>query len=155
MVDSAMKRSIINLLNSEPVLDEKANQKPLENWRIAGPLRLEEIIANSDVPICLNANELTYVYNQEETTNFSGLQFKYSGQINKDDVYEGIGRRIFEDGDIVEGQCINGKINGYGRTFDISGGYYVGTYRDGQSHGYGKYVHPDGVTVEEGLWMDD
>lgn len=61
------------------MLDEKACSRPLENWLIEGPLKLEDIIANSEVPINLNSNHLTYVQNQKETTNFSGLEFKYSG----------------------------------------------------------------------------
>ena len=63
-------------------------------------------------------------------------------------VAEGIARRVFHTGkynsQIQEGQFVNGKLDGYGRTCYEDGDCYIGYFKKGERHGAGKYVKSNG-----------
>ena len=72
------------------------------------------------------------------------MNFIYNGQADLDtNKLEGIGRAFFKDtsgdkSEVYEGQTSNSLANGFGRTILHNGDYYVGWYKGGKKHGYGK-----------------
>ena len=67
------------------------------------------------------------------------------------DTREGVGRRIFHDGSIYEGEWSDNKQNGWGRVILDDGELYEGYFKDGWRKGMGKCTHPDG-RIEQGYW---
>lgn len=47
------------------------------------------------------------------------------------------GRHVFEDGSIYEGELVMGKPNGYGTRTLVSGNIFEGQHKDGFAHGHG------------------
>ena len=80
------------------------------------------------------------------------------------DVYEGEmlnGERFgngkityFEDGSMYDGQFVHDEPEGFGKKFWADGIEYVGEWKAGKMHGYGRYVMCDGY-VMEGLFQND
>lgn len=60
-------------------------------------------------------------------------------------VEEGIGRKIWEDGELAEGYFHKNKLFGYARSIYSSGNYYIGMHENHKRHGYGRYVYIDGT----------
>ena len=70
----------------------------------------------------------------------------------------GVGRVIFtvgkNDTQILEGQFLNGKLNGFGRIFYPTGSYYIGQFKNGKKHGEGKSVLKSGKVIQ-GKYKDN
>jgi hypothetical protein len=90
-----------------------------KKWSELGPLRLEDIIANSNEPI-------------DQSLQFG--QSKYNkciiGQIGHDGKVQGVGKEINHI--IYEGQFKNDIYHGYGRYIYSDGDYYIGHWIDGK-----------------------
>ena len=54
---------------------------------------------------------------------------------------------------MIEGQLVNGKLNGFGRVifFDLT--YAIGYFKDNKLHGYGEYHKSFGRCIK-GQWRD-
>jgi len=109
-----------------------------EKWNELGPLRLEDIVANSQEPI-------------DQTLKFGQSQYnKYIiGQLGRNGKVTGVGKEINHI--IYEGQFKDDIYNGYGRFIYSNGNYYIGNWLDGKRSGYGKLVDKSG-RVYEGQW---
>ena len=57
-----------------------------------------------------------------------------------------------DNGNIYEGECLNGKFNGKGKITYVTGDYFVGDFVDGDCHGKGIMTYADGE-VTEGYWI--
>ena len=88
------------------------------------------------------------------------------GQINSENVLDGIGRKIelyfpyhhgkymdYGEFAIFEGQFANGKLNGFGRCFTNYGGVTTGWYDDDQLNGYAIRVYKG--EAKEGMFQKD
>lgn len=110
-----------------------------QKWSELGPLRLEDIIANSNEPI-------------DQSLQFG--QSKYNkfiiGQIGLDGRVQGVGKEINHI--IYEGQFKNDIYHGYGRYIYSNGNYYIGNWVDGKRSGWAKLVDKSGK-VYEGMWQ--
>ncbi|CDW88864.1 morn repeat protein [Stylonychia lemnae] len=71
---------------------------------------------------------------------------------------DGRGRLIYSNGSVYDGLWKNNEKNGYGRKISgdeqWQGVYYIGEFKDGKYHGYGKTYWKDG-RIYEGQWEDD
>ena len=109
-----------------------------DKWSELGPLKLEDIVANSDEPI-------------DQSLEFG--QSRYSkfiiGQIGPDGRCQGVGKEINHI--IYEGQFKNDVYHGYGRYIYSNGNYYIGNWIDGKRSGWGKLVDRNGK-IYEGMW---
>lgn len=116
-----------------------ALQAVKQKWSELGPLRLEDIIANSNEPI-------------DQSLQFG--QSKYNkyiiGQIGHDGRVQGVGKEINHI--IYEGQFKNDIYHGYGRYIYSNGNYYLGNWVDGKRSGWGKLVDKSGK-IYEGMWQ--
>lgn len=64
----------------------------------------------------------------------------------------GIGRRIYYDNSIYEGNFFHGQAHGFGRRIFKNGDWYVGWFSYGTFNGYG--YRRTYQTDEVGLWYD-
>ena len=134
------------MLSSQP---ERADSTALTTWKKLDPLNVNDIIAKSGINnFDVNSDSLEFKRVKYANGGYSIGQFKKGT-----DTWHGICRYVNRYGNIFEGMCQNGSLNGYGRYFWPNGGYYVGMWKDSNRHGQGKLVHVDG-TVEEGEWKD-
>ena len=46
---------------------------------------------------------------------------------------------------MYEGSVQDGKFNGFGRLIGADKAYYIGEFKNGSIHGYGKFYMPDGT----------
>lgn len=106
-----------------------------DKWNELGPLRLDDIVANSQIPI-------------DQTLSFG--QSKYNkyiiGQLGGNGKVTGVGKEINHI--IYEGQFVDDVYNGYGRFIYSNGNYYIGNWVDGKRSGYGKLVDKNGKVYE-------
>lgn len=110
-----------------------------EKWTELGPLKLEDIIANSSEPI-------------DQSLQFGQSRFNkfIIGQIGPDGRVQGVGKEINHI--IYEGQFKNDIYHGYGRYIYSNGNFYLGNWVDGKRSGWGKLVDKSGK-VYEGMWQ--
>lgn len=69
------------------------------------------------------------------------------------DCVNGRGKMLYANGNIYEGDFVNGKREGLGTSTFTNRATYTGQYSKGLFHGKGKYNYPDGG-VYEGNWVD-
>ena len=60
----------------------------------------------------------------------------------------GYGKFIYDDGDIYEGDFVNGKREGQGTYTSKSGKVHIGRFANNQPNGKGKLKYPDGENYE-------
>ena len=84
-----------------------------DKWNELGPLRLEDIIANSTEPL-----------NQKLQFGQSNYSEYIIGQLGADGRVQGVGKEI--NNIIYEGQFKNDIYHGYGRYIYSNGNYYIG-----------------------------
>jgi hypothetical protein len=70
---------------------------------------------------------------------------KYSGEY-KGGVRNGVIKAEYDDGDISWGMFKDGQLNGYNTYQWKSGSTYTGQLKNGDSHGYGIYRYTHGAT---------
>lgn len=70
-------------------------------------------------------------------------------------VYLGHGRLSMADGGYYKGTFVNGEIQGHGfRLFGLNGCTYTGEFYQGEMNGQGIYKTPQGLHYE-GNWLDN
>ena len=57
----------------------------------------------------------------------------------------GLGRVEWTDGDIYEGELVDGVFDGYGRYIWNDGYMYIGQWKNKKQNGLGVYVSPSGI----------
>ena len=148
LADSSLKRQIEDMLKQVPELGSDKPQKALTNWKRLGPLTLEQIMERSEVPLDF-----------DESVNYYKMESYYTGgkeygQFRKDVVKcNGVGRAVYPDGQIYEGQFRDGKPNGYGRNLWADGQFYAGQYKNNKRHGIGRLQYVSGK-VYSGVWSE-
>lgn len=148
LLQSKLPQELLRMLQEEPAVDQLRDKQMivLKRWKEFGPLNLSDIHSKSAINM---SSQLHY----EEKQYDNGL---YQGQFNAQKVQNGIGRMLYNqnsncEGYFYEGQQLNGKKNGYGRSIHSSGKYYIGMWKGGERDGYGKQVDATGK-VEEGIF---
>lgn len=133
-----LPNSLIKMMSTRPV---NATDPVIKKWDTLGPMNLND-------PKMKN-----------EWSTIDGLHFGQSldsvylwGQIDNQRKAQGIGRTIFESGNVHEGMYKDDKRHGYGRFIWSDGAYYVGMWANGMRSGLGQFVHADGQ-IEEGIWQ--
>jgi hypothetical protein len=63
-------------------------------------------------------------------------------------------RKVYDNGDVYEGELEDGKKHGKGKFVWTCGDVYEGDWKDNNRHGNGKMLSPNGE-VYEGDWKDD
>eukprot|EP01084_Bolivina_argentea_P031252 57841_1 len=102
-----------------------------------------------DGPFITLCKEIKYKENDKwKRDKYIGGVNKYIGKRN------GIGKMIWTNGDVYEGEWKNGKRDGYGRYMYKSGNIYYGNYKDGKRNGYGTYLYKSG-SIHQGYYKDD
>jgi hypothetical protein len=96
-----------------------ALQAVKDKWNELGPLRLEDIIANSDEPL-----------NQQFQFGQSAYSEFIIGQLGPDGRVQGVGKEI--NNIIYEGQFKNDIYHGFGRYIYSNGNYYLGQWSNGK-----------------------
>merc|ERR1712137_1380929 len=74
----------------------------------------------------------------------------YEGEKNSDGEPHGIGKMIFTNGDVYEGNFVNGLRHGYGVYVDYKGNRYEGDFSNGKRTGYGKLIFASPKHIYEG-----
>ena len=103
-------------------------------------------------PINLNQNYFKNILQRTDLTFGRSLDSIYlHGQIDKQRRLQGLGRTVFQSGNLHEGEYRDDKRHGWGRFIWADGAYYDGMWKDGMRHGQGKFVHGNG-DIDEGIW---
>ena len=66
----------------------------------------------------------------------------------------GKGKYVYANGDIYEGDFVNGKREGQGTYTNKYGNYYTGEWKNDKQNGYGKEYVKATNAVREGTWKD-
>ena len=95
---------------------------------------------------------------EEKSKNISGMPGENNPpQLNSEDqspsssklVEKSVeSKRTLENGDVYEGDFVNGKPHGKGKLTNENGGVYEGYFIDGEPHGKGKYTYSGGSFYE-------
>ena len=81
---------------------------------------------------------------------------KYQGQWNQETgKRHGYGIHIATDGSIHEGYFKDDLANGRGRLIDLLGGVYLGNWKNGQKHNFGKQTNGRQKVIYEGYWANN
>lgn len=111
-----------------------------DKWCRLGPLNLEDIIANSTIPV---QSDLPFGRSRYDS--------HIEGQINSKGRVTGVGKEI--NNIIYEGQLRDDVYHGFGRYIYSNGNYYIGNWADGKRCGKGKLVDTSGK-IYEGMWKN-
>ena len=76
------------------------------------------------------------------------------GQINRQGILNGVGRRLYSNDEMQEGQFVNGELNGFGRTIFEDGQFYIGQYKNSEMNGQGLYCYGNG-RIQQGLFENN
>lgn len=129
------------MMTAETVCEKGvANKEAMDKWHELGPLLLEEIVRNSEIPI-----------DQSRAFGQSAFNQHIIGQVGSNGKVSGVGKEINHI--IYEGQFQDDIYNGYGRFIYGNGNYYLGYWLDGKRNGYGKLVDTNG-RIYEGTWQN-
>ena len=119
-----------SFLNSVPK-SSKENIKQI--WKGLGALSYSEIASNPNFDL-----DQEYLFGEKEYMHgtVKGRQdllsaCKYIGQLSSGKEPHGIGRFVYQNGSIYEGQWYNGQRDGYGRFIQEDGKHFVGQWRNG------------------------
>ena len=93
-----------------------------DKWNELGPLKLEDIVANSNEPI-----DQTMAFGQSKYNQYIIGQLGGNGKVS------GVGKEINHI--IYEGQFKDDVYNGFGRFIYSNGNYYIGNWLDGKRSG--------------------
>jgi len=93
----------------------------------------QKLIESADITI-LSENQVSSSVNVKQ-------------QINKTE------RIVYDNGDVYEGDLVNGVLNGKGKYIWKNGEVYEGDYLNGKRTGRGKYIYANGE-VYEGDWLN-
>lgn len=85
--------------------------------------------------------------------NFTDGGF-YEGDADSNNIYEGYGLLVDNQGNRKEGEYRGGKLNGKGSIEWSNGKRYVGHFKDDKHHGWGKMTFSNGRIVE-GHWENN
>ncbi len=77
----------------------------------------------------------------------------YEGVL-RDGKVDGQGKKTDAQGNISEGNFVNGSLNGYGTVRYVSGDFYEGIWKDGRLNGQGKMTKANG-DIFEGNFVND
>lgn len=92
------------------------------------------------------------VYNWADNENNTPGQLRFEGQFANDEA-NGVGVRIYRDGQIRAGEVANWRTNGFGVQRLPTGWRYEGQFSGGQYQGYGVLWNPNGQVERAGLWQ--
>lgn len=92
------------------------------------------------------------VYNWANNENNTPGQLRFEGQFTNDEA-NGVGVRIYRDGQIRSGEVANWRTNGFGVQRLPTGWRYEGQFSGGQYQGYGVLWNPEGEVERAGLWQ--
>ena len=77
----------------------------------------------------------------------------YLGSIQDNKRY-GIGRCVWPDGSVYEGEWKNDRFEGQGRMIFKEGDFYTGDFIDGKATGFGVYESTDGTVYKGEMYKD-
>lgn len=105
--------------------------------------------------VIITSNPNRKFIKSQGTEMFEGRDINsvYLGYV-ENELAEGYGRNIWEDGDVYVGEFIKDMRNGFGIYSFASGEEYVGEWKDNMYHGFGIKTLPDGEQYV-GMWKDD
>jgi hypothetical protein len=78
----------------------------------------------------------------------------YVGRLNKRGKFHGRGKIVFPDGDRLDGEFVEGFMEGFAVSVQPDGSHREGQYRRGRMCGQGKEIRADGTSYE-GEWQGD
>ncbi|RPH50018.1 MAG: hypothetical protein EHM85_11900 [Desulfobacteraceae bacterium] len=78
----------------------------------------------------------------------------YEGQLNAKGQFHGRGKIVFPDGNWIDGEFVEGFIEGFAVSVEPDGSRKEGQYRRGKMYGQGKEIRADGIRYK-GEWKDD
>ena len=105
------------MLNSEP---QNASAAAIQKWKELEPLNLERLLDDNQLEFDPKVHKNVV----KESLKQNGNNFDYVGQVDSQNIANGIGRTCIYGDRIIEGQVINGKLNGYARVIYNDGMYY-------------------------------
>lgn len=134
---------------------EKAKQKLIE---VLNPIIVKEILdifisvfnLNVSIPeinlnIISEKNQTITIKHHNEPESRVGT---YTGPTVLKALPHGVGKAVYDDGDVYEGEWEDGRFNGKGKLTYSDGGVYEGEWKDGSFNGKGKLTYPNGVVYE-------
>jgi len=65
-----------------------------------------------------------------------------------DDRIHGKGKSVYSNGNVYDGEWTDGRINGYGTLTYQDGDKYIGQWVEGKMNGQGTYIYQDGDKYE-------
>ena len=93
----------------------------------------------------------------EDTTGIGRANYpevgRYEGHFNENGVPHGEGKITYEEGDVYEGELVDGKRSGKGKMTYKNGNIYEGEWAEDVRHGHGSLTYPSGYEYK-GNWLN-
>ena len=74
------------------------NSQAIQNWNKLGPLKILDILQYSEINDAFAPGK--FKLGEDVKVNNAGKNVKYIGQLSADNIQNGIGKRMYENGDI-------------------------------------------------------
>lgn len=109
--------------------------------------KLEKDLKSEVIHVIMCIYKINEVYDEEPIYIQYYDNGRYEGEM-KDGKREGKGKFFFITGDVYEGEFKNNQKNGKGTYTYCNKDVYVGEYKNGRIHGKGKYTYVEGDVYE-------
>ena len=80
---------------------------------------------------------------------------QFFGEINEKNKPNGTRKYIFNNGELYEGDIIDGKFEGKGKYIYLNGEYYIGQFKEGLRNGNGVLYYKNGKIKYDGNFVND
>jgi hypothetical protein len=78
-----------------------------------------------------------------------------NNQIKNNQIKNGTGTKIYDNGDVYDGEWKEGKHHGKGKYLFVDGSIYEGEWKDSLFSGQGVLKNAEGVIIADGIWDDN
>ena len=131
---------LVEMMQTQP---KSTSKEVKEKWKELGPIDLTQMVHHLPA------------YTSSQNFGRSQQNEDLWGLLDKGDptVISGIGRHVFQSGNLYEGMYRNDKRDGYGRLMWNDGAYYTGNWKKDKRNGQGCFYHANG-DMEQGEWKE-
>lgn len=133
-----------------PKIDQIISSPNMESFQ-KSPNPRSNYLTNTEIcSLTTSTNPASPVFQmpEENSVKICKNGNKYTGQVTENSLKQGMGKMVYKNGDVYEGNWSNNKREGFGVYLYSNGDVYSGNWLDSKPSGQGKMVWNDGNFYE-------